>query len=78
MRNGPSNPLRLLMHVPVPWVFVLTYLVGVVAEYTWPPSIVVGNTLPGLQIAGGVLLAVVSFFETPIILEDLVIMSIGM
>ena len=22
-------PLRLLLHVPVPWVFVLTYLIGV-------------------------------------------------
>ena len=26
------NPVRLLLRVPVPWVFVLTYLVGVVLE----------------------------------------------
>src|SRR6267142_14875 len=57
MRNGPSNPLRLLMHVPVPWVFVLSYLVGVGAEYAWPLRIVARNTLPGMPIAGGVLLA---------------------
>jgi hypothetical protein len=25
-----KNPVRLLLHVPVPWVFVLTYLLGVV------------------------------------------------
>src|SRR5271167_1900842 len=24
-----KNPFRFMMHVPVPWVFVLTYLVGV-------------------------------------------------
>jgi len=27
-----KNPVRFLMHVPVPWVFVLTYLLGVVME----------------------------------------------
>ena len=29
-----NNPLRLLMLVPVPWVFVLTYLLGVGLEFT--------------------------------------------
>lgn len=46
------------MHIPVPWVFVLTYLVGVVAEYAWPPRIFDGGRVHGLQIAGGVLLAI--------------------
>lgn len=27
-----KNPVRFLLHVPVPWVFVLTYLIGVVLE----------------------------------------------
>ena len=27
-----GNPIRLLLHVPVPWVFVLTYLIGVALE----------------------------------------------
>jgi protein-S-isoprenylcysteine O-methyltransferase Ste14 len=30
------NPFRLLLRVPVPWVFVLTYLLGAAAEYVWP------------------------------------------
>ncbi|HKW64907.1 MAG TPA: isoprenylcysteine carboxylmethyltransferase family protein [Candidatus Acidoferrum sp.] len=29
-----NNPMRLLMRVPVPWVFVLTYLLGVGLEFT--------------------------------------------
>jgi protein-S-isoprenylcysteine O-methyltransferase Ste14 len=28
-----KNPVRFLLHVPVPWVFVLTYLLGVVLEH---------------------------------------------
>jgi protein-S-isoprenylcysteine O-methyltransferase Ste14 len=28
-----KNPVRFLLHVPVPWVFVLTYLIGVVLEH---------------------------------------------
>jgi protein-S-isoprenylcysteine O-methyltransferase Ste14 len=33
-QNTSRNPLRVLMHIPVPWVFVLTYLAGVVLELT--------------------------------------------
>lgn len=31
-----STPFRLLLRIPVPWVFVLTYLVGVALEAGWP------------------------------------------
>ncbi len=31
-----KNPVRLLLHVPVPWVFVLTYLVGVLLQRLIP------------------------------------------
>ena len=34
--DAHSGPFRLLMRVPVPWVFVLTYLIGVALEYVWP------------------------------------------
>jgi protein-S-isoprenylcysteine O-methyltransferase Ste14 len=34
--NGIAWPFRLLMRVPVPWVFVLTYLVGVGLEFAVP------------------------------------------
>ena len=29
-------PFRVLLRVPVPWVYVLTYLIGVVLERAWP------------------------------------------
>jgi protein-S-isoprenylcysteine O-methyltransferase Ste14 len=35
-RGAIAGPFRLLMRVPVPWVFVLTYLIGVGLEYVWP------------------------------------------
>jgi protein-S-isoprenylcysteine O-methyltransferase Ste14 len=34
-----KNPVRLLLHVPVPWVFVLTYLIGVVLEHVYHGTI---------------------------------------
>jgi protein-S-isoprenylcysteine O-methyltransferase Ste14 len=45
------------MCVPVPWVFVLTYLVGVALELAWPPGLLPA-ALPGIGVAGGVLFAV--------------------
>ena len=48
-----SNPLRLLMHVPVPWVFILMYLAGVGTEYVWPLH-AAPEALPGISVAGGV------------------------
>jgi protein-S-isoprenylcysteine O-methyltransferase Ste14 len=48
------NPFRLLMRVPVPWVFVLTYLVGVVMEYVWPTQRIV-QRVPGIGFVSGVL-----------------------
>lgn len=34
-----KNPVRFLLHVPVPWVFVLTYLVGVALERILPANL---------------------------------------
>ena len=35
--DGPHrNPIRLLLHVPVPWVFVLNYLMGVGLQFAVP------------------------------------------
>ena len=45
------------MHVPVPWVFILTYLVGVGAGYAWPLHAAIG-ALPGVSVAGGVLFGI--------------------
>ena len=50
-----GNPLRFLMHVPVPWVFVLAYLLGVAVERALRPAASVPLTI--VWAAGAVLLA---------------------
>ena len=35
--NSSRNPIRLLMHIPVPWVFVIAYLIGVGLEIMLRP-----------------------------------------
>jgi len=46
-----NNPSRFLLHVPVPWVFVLAYLIGVIPELRHssliPASAVRGSALVG-------------------------------
>jgi protein-S-isoprenylcysteine O-methyltransferase Ste14 len=48
----PRPSLRLLMHIPVPWVFLLTYLLGVVLEVACPLVSDAWKTLSWLRIAG--------------------------
>jgi protein-S-isoprenylcysteine O-methyltransferase Ste14 len=50
-RSATSHPLHVLLHVPVPWVFVLTYLVGAGVERAWPLDSAV-KTLRGLTVIG--------------------------
>lgn len=45
-----ARPFRLIMRIPVPWVFVLAYLVGVSVEYAWPLHV-------GAEVAASVTLA---------------------
>ena len=52
-----KNPVRFLMHVPVPWVFVLAYLLGVAMERV-RPSTISSRVAQVSTIAGGVLFAV--------------------
>ncbi len=54
--NSVGNPIRLLLHVPVPWVFVLTYLVGVGLESAFPLGVPKGRLL-GITVAGAVVFA---------------------
>ncbi|HVN79732.1 MAG TPA: isoprenylcysteine carboxylmethyltransferase family protein [Terriglobia bacterium] len=49
-----ENPFRLLMRVPVPWVFVLTYLLGAGMQWVIPCKVHPGGSF-GSGIAGGVL-----------------------
>ena len=51
------NPFRLLLHVPVPWVFVLTYLAGVGIERAFR-SAVARPASPLVGVAGGALFVV--------------------
>jgi protein-S-isoprenylcysteine O-methyltransferase Ste14 len=55
MRSS-RNPIRLLLYLPVPWVFVLVYLIGVAAEHFWPLH--VGDDVPYLTFIGGAILGV--------------------
>lgn len=50
-----QNPIRLLLHVPVPWVFVLAYLLGAGLELIWPSRVYVA-ALPGVRAAGIILM----------------------
>ena len=48
------NPIRLLLHVPVPWVYVLAYLVGFAVERVWPTHVL--EQVPYVGIVGGLVL----------------------
>jgi protein-S-isoprenylcysteine O-methyltransferase Ste14 len=54
--ESKRNPIRLLLHLPVPWVFVLVYLVGVAFERVWPTHTI--EHVPYLGVAGGVALGI--------------------
>jgi protein-S-isoprenylcysteine O-methyltransferase Ste14 len=51
-----KNPVRFLLHVPVPWVFVLTYLLGVALEHVHHATISATAALVS-RTAGAVLFA---------------------
>jgi protein-S-isoprenylcysteine O-methyltransferase Ste14 len=50
------SPIRLLLRLPVPWVFVLGYLIGVVVEHLWPLRIL--EELPYIRTTGGFVFAI--------------------
>ncbi len=57
-----KNPVRFLLHVPVPWVFVLTYLLGVVLEHVHhvtisPTAALVSRTAGAVLFAAGAVIA---------------------
>jgi protein-S-isoprenylcysteine O-methyltransferase Ste14 len=52
-----KNPFRLLMHIPVPWVFLLAYLIGVGLQYAWPTELATAAP-SGVSTAGDVLFGV--------------------
>jgi protein-S-isoprenylcysteine O-methyltransferase Ste14 len=50
-RKSIGNRIRLLMHIPVPWVFILAYFVGVGLEWAFSPHIR-KEELRGITVAG--------------------------
>jgi protein-S-isoprenylcysteine O-methyltransferase Ste14 len=54
--ESKRNPIRLLLHLPVPWVFVLVYLIGVAVERAWPMQLI--EHVPYLGVAGGIALGI--------------------
>jgi protein-S-isoprenylcysteine O-methyltransferase Ste14 len=57
-----KNPIRFLLHVPVPWVFVLTYLLGVVLEHVHhgtisPTAALISTTAGAVLFAVGAVIA---------------------
>jgi protein-S-isoprenylcysteine O-methyltransferase Ste14 len=52
-----AGPSRILLRIPVPWVFVLAYLVGAAMEWIYPARIGRAANV-GIPIAGGVLFVI--------------------
>jgi len=61
-RKKNSNRIKILLHIPVPWVFVLSYLVGLVPQFIFPISNRSPEALFLIKIVGVVLFAIGAFF----------------
>jgi protein-S-isoprenylcysteine O-methyltransferase Ste14 len=56
------NPVRFLLYIPVPWVYVLTYLTSLVPQYFWPVVIQSHKAITTIKIAGVVLFVIGAFY----------------
>jgi hypothetical protein len=56
-KASTRNPIQLLLRIPVPWVFVLTYIIGAGLEHALPPPAANGRW-PGVSVAGAVLFGI--------------------
>jgi protein-S-isoprenylcysteine O-methyltransferase Ste14 len=61
-RTGTSAFFKILLRIPVPWVFILTYLVGLALHFIFPFRILSGTELISAKIGGVVLFAIGAFF----------------
>jgi protein-S-isoprenylcysteine O-methyltransferase Ste14 len=63
--NEPKNTstlFKILLRIPVPWVFILTYLVGLAIQFIFPFNILTEAELLIVKIIGVVLFAIGAFF----------------
>ena len=58
------NPLKFLLRIPVPWVFVLTYLVGLLFQVLLPFNLISAETIIYVRILGVVLFVTGTIFAT--------------
>ena len=56
-RASTRKPFQLLLRIPVPWVFVLTYIIGAGLEHALPLRAGTGRP-PGVSVAGWVLFGI--------------------
>jgi protein-S-isoprenylcysteine O-methyltransferase Ste14 len=59
-----SNPIKILLHIPVPWVFVLSFLVGLIPQIILPIHIQSQGTILFIKIAGVLLFVIGAVFAT--------------
>jgi protein-S-isoprenylcysteine O-methyltransferase Ste14 len=59
-----SAPVKLLLHIPVPWVFVLTYLFALIPLFLLPVRIHSEEALIIIKISGVVLFAIGAVFAS--------------
>lgn len=56
------NPVRLFLYIPVPWVFILGYLAGLMPQYFYPVMVHSHDTLITIKIAGAILFTIGASF----------------
>jgi protein-S-isoprenylcysteine O-methyltransferase Ste14 len=59
-----SNLIKILLKIPVPWVFVMTYLVGLIPQFLIPVKIHYQEALSSVKIAGAILFVIGAFFAS--------------
>jgi len=68
MKNNHNNnqltPITILLKIPVPWVFIITYLVGLVPQFIFPAYILSQHAIIVVKITGMVLFVIGAFFAS--------------
>jgi protein-S-isoprenylcysteine O-methyltransferase Ste14 len=62
MAEKNLNPIKILLRIPVPWVFILAYLIGIVPQLIFPFNLLSQENLFFIKIAGGILFALGAVF----------------
>lgn len=63
-RKTNSNPVRFFLYIPVPWVFVLGYLAGLIPQHFLPVPVQSHENQTVLKIAGATLFVIGAIFAS--------------